>query len=476
MSSRIIKFQPDGIIRKKGRSTLYYRSEQKDFLQEYCDGRAVAVTESVALRTLLLEKSAATLEDAHAVLYAVRRDCAISYDGPMPGYSRGLHQEGGKQFYCNSEPALLHSEPASEGPTEDFGSGWPVIHELLKRLLVNDEVGWDQFYTLCAALKNAVCSLRYALQPPQPGRSRSIRPGQAVALVGPRACGKTFLFEHVIAPLLGGRVVDAFKAFMSDSQGFNGELLGGEVWKIDDRECSTDIRTRRQFAANLKAFLYSSRNSFHRKYCTPVTLTPFGRLFILCNDTEENLRVLPEITPDIADKIHLLRCNETTPPMPTGTETEREHYRTAVRGELPFFLGDLERWEVPGPYFEDRSGVLSYHHTAVLRALRRMNPEAVFAELLQFAFAQGVLENPWRGRAIELQAALTDRSFASARLASDLLQYPSAVGRHLGRIIERAEIYAAEFGLDVTRSGQVRGVETYTVRRVEPASHPGTLL
>jgi hypothetical protein len=195
----------------------------------------------------------------------------------------------------------------------------------------------------------------------------------------------------------------------------------------------------------------------------------------MCNDTDENLRVLPDVTPDIADKIHVFRCNATSPPMPVDTEADREEYRTQIRRELPFLLGDLERWTVPERYFEERSGVRSYHNGHVLRTLRRTNPEAMLAELLQVAFAAGVLEQPWRGRAIELQAALTDRSFSSARLAKELLQYPAAVGRYLGRIMDNREVFSREYGLEVDRGGQVRGVELYTIRRVEPEHQPELL-
>lgn len=473
MSERIIKFESGRRGSSKGRSTLYYRPAQKDFLQEFPDGRSIAISERAAVKALVFEKAASGPDEAHELLYKVRRDAAIDYDGPMPGYRRGLHEEAGQRYFCSAEPQMLEAVVREE--TDSFGAGWPVIHELLRRLLVNQEVGWDQFYVLLASLKNGAFSLKYALAGPTHGGRRSVRPGQAVALVGPRACGKTFLFEQVIAPLLGGRVVDAFKAFMSESQGFNGELLTGEVWKIDDRECSTDIRVRRQFAANLKAYLYSSQISIHRKYYTPFTLIPFGRLFIMCNDTDENLRVLPDVTPDIADKIHLLRCNATSPPMPVETEAEREAYRTQVRRELPFLLGDLERWTVPERYFEERSGVRSYHNRHVLRALRRTNPEAVLAELLELAFAAGLLEQPWRGRAIELQAALTDRGFSSARLACELLQYPAAVGRYLGRIMDNREVFSREYGLEVERGGQVRGVEMYVIRRVEPEQQPELL-
>ena len=65
-------------------------------------------------------------------------------------------------------------------------------------------------------------------------RKRNVRSQQMLALCGPIASGKTFLFEQVIAPVLGGSVVDAYKAFCVAADGFAGELLNGEVWKIHE--------------------------------------------------------------------------------------------------------------------------------------------------------------------------------------------------------------------------------------------------
>ena len=65
---------------------------------------------------------------------------------------------------------------------------------------------------------------------------------------------------------------------------------------------------------------------------------------------------------------------------------------------------------------------------------------------------------------------LTERSFGSARLASELLQYPAAAGRYLGRIIQRRAEFERECGLEVECLGQVKGVERYAIRQVEPVA------
>ena len=54
-----------------------------------------------------------------------------------------------------------------------------------------------------------------------------------------------------------------------------------------------------------------------------MTLNPFGRLFIPANDEDKDLLVLPDTTPDMVDKLHILRCNAAESPMRTSTEKER---------------------------------------------------------------------------------------------------------------------------------------------------------
>jgi hypothetical protein len=453
------------------RSNFYYRRRHKDYLQSYPDGRTVLVNCDSVVTALRLEGGGRKSADIEALLYAIRRDHAIDYDGPLPGYCRGLHRENGMELYCTSEPALPEPAPPETDPAPIFGSRWPVILELLRRLLVSEETGERQFWTFLASLKCSYESLKEALQSPKAGQKRSVRSGQALALVGPVNCGKTFVFEHVIAPVLGGRVVDAFKSFSAKADGFNSELLNGEVWKIDDRESSTESKVRRQFAANLKAYLYSGAVSFHAKGKTPITLKPFGRLFILCNDNPENLRVLPDLSDDIQGKIHILRCNPATPPMPASTDAERAAYRAAVSSEIPALLADLESWTIPVEYTEARTGVATYINPTVLRLLRQQEPEALMAELIQTAITVQLLDAErgriWRGTASELQAILTGPSAPNRRQAEELLYWPKAAGTYLCRLADRSDLYATEYQLLVRKGPHQKGVQTYTITETD---------
>ena len=436
-------------------SEFYYRKKEKDYLQIYPEGQIVPISQENVKAALVTEGRIPKAEFANPILYRIRAQHALDYDGPMPGYALGLHRENGLLFYCTSVPTL--SVPRfTEGA---LGQNWPVTFELCRRLLSNDEVGGAQFWTFLAHLKMSIEGLKLALSPSPFGAVRSVRPGQAVALVGPIGCGKSFLLKHVIAPLLGGRLVGAFNAFSADAGGFNGELLLGEVWFVDDHQSSKDIRSRLCLAANIKANLYGAGVSFHLKHKTPITLTPYGRLFICCNDTEESLTVLPPIKDDILDKIHLFRCNATESPMPTETEEQRTLYRATVEAELPFMAGDLEKWEIYDEYRSGCSGVKTYMNPSVLASLRQQTPEATLIELILAAFDANQFSGAaWSGTARRLPLLLTDSDFAMRREAERLLLgWPKATGTYLGRIADHSEEYAEEFEIEVLRLGQGNG-------------------
>jgi hypothetical protein len=65
----------------------------------------------------------------------------------------------------------------------------------------------------------------------------------------------------------------------------------------------------------------------------------------MANDGDKNPLVLPDTIPDMADKLHILRCSPAESPMPTSTEAERVEYCAAVATELPYLIKGLLRAE-----------------------------------------------------------------------------------------------------------------------------------
>jgi hypothetical protein len=347
----------------------------------------------------------------------------------------------------------------------------------MRRLFITDG-NEDQFWTVFAHLKVAQETLRGLLKPNTTVQKRNVQSGQAMALVGPKDGGKSLFLAKVIAPLIGGRMVDAFKAFTADSDGFNGELLNGEVWHIDDQEHSTDIRTRRRLAAHLKSKLFGAAVAFHPKHKTPITIKPFARLFICCNSTPENLTVLPPITDDISDKIHLILCNKAEIPMPLNSEEDRQLLLEQLAKEIPYLAGELRRWVIPEKFRSKRTGVLTYINPWIETQLRKQSPEAQLAELIIAAMNSGVIDkNVWEGSSRELKDVLTGESFIARRDATNLLGgWNAATGTYLSRLAANREEYVREFGLEVTEIGARGGIERYSVKNTIRGRHLDPML
>lgn len=440
-------------------SEFFYRKDRKDYLQAFPNGQLVPVFPKDAKLALMHEGQAADADHAERLLYDVRQLNSIDYFGSMSGYPVGLHEEGGQKYYCTHGPSLVNPIPPKAG--SGFGSSWPITLKLLTGLLG----AGIQLNTFLAHLKVSMEGLRRSLRHLPAGKVRSVTPAQTVVLVGPKNCGKSFVLKYVFGALLGNRIVEAFKSFSGDS-GFNGELLKGEVWTIDDRENSTDIRSRRKLASSIKSYIYTERVSFESKHHTPITITPFGRLVICCNDTPENLTVLPPITPDIEDKIHLFKCEFSSSVMPTRTEDEKEAYRNAIAAELPYLAGELEAWEIPADIREPRSGVKTYMHPEILSALRQQAPEATLAELIASAFDDGLFNGLcWCGTAAQIQKILTGSGNSQGRRAERLLSWDKAAGTYLSRIDAAVEAFVTEFGIRIQRmkqgSGSAKGIVQY---------------
>ena len=479
-------------------SSFYFRKKHLNFLQQYPDGTIVRLSREDVVSVLKAECAFDAQRNLDQFFYNLRHSNAVDYDGPLPGYRLGLHHSNGQALFCSSaaQPVKAHSSqppppggelnpavPASPAPSE---TGWPIIAELLKRLLVTPESGDLQRLTLLAHLKVAHATLLRCLAEPNATETptnvsptkRNVRPQQAMALCGPVASGKTFLFEQIIAPILGNRIVDVYKAFCASSEGFTGELLNGEVWKIDDHAGSTRPETRRTFSANIKSYLFSGNVSIHPKKLTPMTLTPYGRLFIICNDEDKDMLILPDITIDLLDKMIVLRTLSAQSPMPSDTDEEREAYQTTVQAELPHLIAALEAWEIPEFMRAARTGVASYHNPVIVRKLETLHPEVLLIEMIHQAIDDETLIQPpetlWQGTATDLHRTLTNSaSLSFARSASELLSSPKATGMYLGKITEASEHFEHRYQLCVRHGPHRRGIRTYLIHATSaPAETP----
>lgn len=417
-------------------AAFYYRKHKKDFI--LVKGGRVVPLDKDALKLALEFEGVADGADKEAIkaaIYEIMIESAIDYDGPLPGYCRGLHVQGGKRYFVDSQAEWL--EPAK---STALGEGWPNILAFLQGLLCADDnpESLFSFYQFCFSLKLSREALRHALALPTGDSVRNVRPGPASVFCGAKSAGKSFLVNSIIAPLLGGRVADAHKAFVSGADGFNGELLGAEVWTVDDKVHANDLKSRRQFAASIKSFLYSGLTGFHAKFKEQISIRPWARLFILCNDQDEAIRVLPPLTDDISDKMHLWRCY-TRHQFPTQTADEWAAYGAAVRAELPAFAGFIDQLEIPERRRCPRNGMRCWQDPHIVGLLADQTPEQALLDLLVHLAEAGQLKSIHSKTAHEILDILSNIEQAERQVRSLLHDDPAILGRYLGRLMSDAE-------------------------------------
>lgn len=347
-----------------------------------------------------------------AALCQIQIDRHIHFAGPLAGHPRGLHTAGGVKLLATVSPSIIKAEPGT----------WETLLAVLDGLLSDPDAGEIQVKTFLAWLKIARESLV----------TNRRRPGQAMALAGPRGSGKSLLID-ITEQVLGGRRANPYPYFIGRTI-FSADLAGAELLAVDDEAGSTDIRSRKTLAANIKSCLFAGAVRIEGKNKTAFTLRPCWRMVIALNDEPEALLVLPPITEDIGDKITLLRCHKRPLPMPAHTLEERDAFFAKLREEIPAMLAWLEAWEIPNELREERCGVKAYHHPAILSALHELSPEGHMMGLIDTAHAAGSLPLPWLGTAAELKAVLCGIPQTSRDAERLLSSWLAAAGSYLGKL------------------------------------------
>ena len=367
------------------------------------NGEMVPMTEASVRRILRLHgiedgKNGPYLSEA---LTRIQRGNFALRVGPMAGYRKGWRDVADGRIFVTAEPR----------PVVPSVVPFDLLDRLLGEMLGEEQYGW--FLRWLAIGHRSLSSLRY-------------RPGQALALVGPRACGKSLL-SGVVVEAFGGRVAHPYRSW-ADGSAFNGHLVGAETLVIDDESPSRNMQARRNLATAIKSALFSGTVGIEAKYQTPFTCRPWWRVLIACNDEPENVMVLPPMEDSIGDKIALLRVRPPSFPACLDDDDKREAFRKRISMELPGLLHHALGLSV-APFGDDqRTGIATLHNPEILEMLRELSREAQLEQLL--IAARDTLEMEWTGTAGELYHVLTgDTVFREVRDdARRLLDTPAAAG------------------------------------------------
>jgi hypothetical protein len=362
-------------------------------------------------------------ESKRVFLWARVNRCLDEIFPALAGYSSGVH------LLPSGERVLVKTQPTIIQPKE---GSWDTIRAVVEGLLKTDRPdknGHDQpdwFYSWC--------QISYlALRDGRPGRRR---PGHAMLIAGPGGSGKSFLQNHIVTPVLGGREADATQ-FLFGKDDFNGDVAGAEHLVLAEVPSSQKTVDRVALAEKFKQIVANPLQRMRLMRTEPWSVHPFWRLTGTLNDDADKLRSLPPITADYGDKVLIFHGKKTPMPMPTATEEQRFAFAEQISSELPAFIHWLtNEWEIPEALltYDDgrdatRFGFREYHHPIVRDGLFDETQQAALLNLIDLATFEdkdmgrsglklwdlpshegsnaGIEGKAWHGPAAVLEAILT---------------------------------------------------------------------
>lgn len=418
----------DPVARKESDFQAYY-----DGARFYLDnGKDFVPMDGRSIKSHLRTRKIGPIEE---VVCKIQTDSYVKYIGPLAGKSRGVYESNGDLLLASASPKIIHSTPGI----------FPTIQRFITDLFGGDDHAESQV----AAFIGWMATARRAML------EGNRRPGQALVLAGPIACGKTQLIKQVIVPAMGGREAKPYK-YLSGKTGFNADLIGAEVLVIDDEAASTRIENRRALGDGIKTSLFASSVRIEGKFRNGFNFAPLWRIVIAVNNQPEALMVLPPLSHDLADKIMILKCQKAL----ELTDDDFEIWQASIAAELPAFLHEVENFEIRPENADGRCGVKSFFHPDVVDAISELSPEHQLRTMIQAMESAGGISLPWDGTSAALKAILTASS-SPVRLDADRLlgSWSAACGVYLSRLVgkgvEKLPLRDGDQRWRILKSGEV---------------------
>lgn len=414
------------------KSRYYWARERRGGWTSLVEKSAIDLLKNAGLST---DSADDELSDVAAELHRIRYEHGVDYAGPLSGYKKGHYELNGRQVLVTRSYEIIKPHPGE----------WRTLATFLIGLL-----GLKQTLIFLFWLKLSYEALAH---------DNKRRPGQALFIAGPRDCGKSFLQNHVITPVLGGRACRCYR-WLSGKTDFNGDTFEAEHLIIDDDVPFGKYQERMALGSRIKSIVASELQSAHYKFQDAFSVMPFWRLTASVNDSPEALQVLPPIDDTLEDKLIIFKAASFPMPMPTETQAERDAFKNQIYSELPAMLFRLTHVEIPESFAGRRFGLAHFHHPEIIQALESLTPEerllgivdvvlfnnaginvidgtAVFSGSLPPGLRDRRELGDWNGTAAELEAKLTASNCAYNREAGKLLGGNDSCGRYLKRLSKR---------------------------------------
>lgn len=348
-------------------------------------------------------------EEAKELLDSAEVDRAVDWCGAIAGYPSGLHHDHKQMTMLITEGPMLVNPSPGDCPLLDsvFTQAFPVDDARTVFL------GW---------LAQGIDAVRKNTHQAAP----------MMVLAGPIKAGKS-LIAWIAQQCLGGRIANPSTAW-TGTLPWNDDLAASELLLIDDNRASTDIRDRRNLGARFKESIYAPAVTINKRNSSSLSLRPVWRVLICCNETPENLSVIPPLDTDNEDKISLLQTFPVSLPVDTSSPEGKTELQQRIRTELPAFLHKLQQLQIPDHLHDSRSGVRAWKDKILLARLHQISPEGQLESIIR----QGGLDLSHDGQwltAAEVRNNLIHSSQGDH--ARDLLKSTTCTGRYLARLIEQ---------------------------------------
>lgn len=325
--------------------------------------------------------------------------------GAVGGYPSGVHEICGVRCLVTNGPRIIEPKKGT----------WDTLDRFLDGLIGKwgDYVlGWLQ-----VAFRGLVGV------PPWPR-------GQALILAGPPRAGKNE-FQRIVTDLLGGRSAKPYRYLTGQTQ-FNKDLIGAEHLVIQDDVEHVDMKSRRAFGSKLKDLIVNETQSLHCKGRDALTMDPFSRVSISCNEEPENLQVLPPLESDIVDKLIMIRCGHGMPDFLAEKKLTYQTWRQKVTSEYPAFLDYLLRWSIPTKLQDVRFGIASVLDESLTQEIQALSPEMKLLSIMDQTEEMKQAYPYWEGSALDVELLLRKGSFGAE--LGRMLPHSSTCGSYLSKL------------------------------------------
>ncbi len=265
----------------------------------------------------------------------------VHYAGPLAGQASGLTELCGFRVLVTTQPKIVW--PAK-------GGKFPLWQEIIETHYGDFQ---DYFLTW---LKAAWLRVQKSGGPMLP----------ALVMAGGPDTAKSLTQNHLITPLLGGRMAKPWRYWTGETN-FNEDLCGAEHLMLEDEICPVKQEKRRMLGDALKASVANEHTSLHPKGDKAITTKCVWAISISTNLEPQNLRVLPLHDASLNDKLLVLQVRRRPACLPAADDYKGYlKFTQKLALELPALAAWLEKYEPPKAVRGQRSLVKPFRDEEIM--------------------------------------------------------------------------------------------------------------